>query len=116
MSGYIGVINAGSSSVKFALYDTDADVSVQFRGQVEGIGVAPSLRIRSAAGEVVAERTWPADEFDHNAATRELLKIGVALTEGAPVLGIGHRVVHGGMKYAAPIRLDRVALASLLEV
>jgi acetate kinase len=43
MSGYIVVINAGSSSVKFALYDTDADVSMQFRGQVEGIGVAPSL-------------------------------------------------------------------------
>jgi acetate kinase len=116
MSGYIVVINAGSSSVKFALYDTDADVSMRFRGQVEGIGVAPSLRIRNANSEVVAERTWPADEFDHDAATRELLKIGVALIEGAPVTGIGHRVVHGGMKYAAPIRMDRAALASLSEL
>ena len=116
MSGYVVVINAGSSSVKFALYDTDADVSMRFRGQVEGIGVAPSLRIRNADSEVVAERTWPADEFDHDAATRELLKIGVALIEGAPVTGIGHRVVHGGMKYAAPIRMDRAALASLSEL
>ena len=116
MPGYIVVINAGSSSVKFALYDTDADVSMRFRGQVEGIGVAPSLTIRNANGEVITERTWPADEFDHPAATRELLKVGVALIGGAPVVGIGHRVVHGGMKYAAPIRLDRAALASLSEL
>ena len=116
MSDYIVVINAGSSSVKFALYDTNADVSMRFRGQVEGIGVAPSLRIGNADGEVVAECTWPADGFDHDAATRELLKIGVALIEGAPVTGIGHRVVHGGMKYATPIRLDGATLASLSEL
>jgi acetate kinase len=116
MSGYIVVINSGSSSVKFALYDTDADVRMRFSGQVEGIGVAPSLRVRNANGEIITERTWPADEFDHYAATRELLKIGLVLIEGAPVVGIGHRVVHGGMKYASPIRLDRVSLASLAEL
>ena len=116
MSGYIVVINAGSSSVKFALYDTDADVSMRFRGQVEGIGVAPSLRIRNADGKVVTERTWAADAFDHDAATRQLLMIGRALIEGAPVTGIGHRVVHGGMNYTAPIRMDRATLASLSEL
>ena len=107
MSGYIVVINAGSSSVKFALYDTDADVSMRFRGQVEGIGVAPSLKIRDADGKVVAERTWAADAFDHDAATRELLKIGRTLIGEAPVIGIGHRVVHGGMKFDGPVRMDR---------
>ena len=116
MSGYIVVINAGSSSVKFALYETDADVSMRFRGQVEGIGVAPSLRIRNADGKVVTERTWAADAFDHDAATRELLMIGRALIEGAPVTGIGHRVVHGGMNYTAPTRMDRATLASLSEL
>ena len=49
-------------------------------------------------------------------ATRELLKIGRALLEGAPVAGIGHRVVHGGMQYAAPVRLDRTILASLSKL
>ena len=51
---------------------------MRFSGQVEGIGVAPSLRVSNANGEIITERTWPADEFDHDAATRELLKIGLA--------------------------------------
>ena len=116
MSGCIAVINAGSSSVKFALYDADTDVSMRFRGQVEGIGIAPHLKIRNAAGDVVTERNWPAADFDHYAATRELLTIGVTLIEGAPVAGIGHRVVHGGMQNAAPVRLDRTILASLEQL
>jgi acetate kinase len=116
MSGCIAVINAGSSSVKFALYDADVDANLRFRGQVEGIGVAPHLKISNGDGVVVTERSWPADGFDHDVATRELLKIGRALLEGAPVAGIGHRVVHGGMQYAAPVRLDRAILASLSEL
>ena len=116
MSGCIAVINAGSSSVKFALYDADVDANMRFRGQVEGIGVAPQLKISNGDGDVVTERSWPAEGFDHDVATRELLKIGRALLEGAPVAGIGHRVVHGGMQYAAPVRLDRTILASLSEL
>ncbi len=116
MSGCIAVINAGSSSVKFALYDADVDANLRFRGQVEGIGVAPHLKISNGDGVVVTERSWPADGFDHDVATRELLKIGRALLEGAPVAGIGHRVVHGGMQYAAPVRLDRTILASLSKL
>jgi acetate kinase len=116
MSGCIAVINAGSSSVKFALYDADVDANMRFRGQVEGIGVAPHLKISNGDGDVVTERSWPAEGFDHDVATRELLKIGRALLEGAPVAGIGHRVVHGGMQYAAPVRLDRTILASLSEL
>jgi acetate kinase len=116
MSGCIAVINAGSSSVKFALYDADADANMRFRGQVEGIGVAPHLKISNGDGDVVTERSWPAEGFDHDVATRELLKVGRTLLEGAPAAGIGHRVVHGGLQYAAPVRLDRTILASLSEL
>jgi acetate kinase len=65
---------------------------------------------------VVAEGSWPADGFNHDAATRELLSKGTRLIGGARVIGIGHRVVHGGMKYAAPIRVDRDVLAALSEL
>jgi acetate kinase len=97
MTGCIAVINAGSSSVKFALYEADGDVEMMFRGQVEGIGVAPRLTVGDAQGRTVAERDWPAEGFDHDAATRALLATGAGLLNGAPVAGIGHRVVHGGM-------------------
>ena len=116
MSGCIAVINAGSSSVKFALYEASGEANVLFRGQVEGIGVAPHLRIEDIHARAVAEHNWPADEFDHVTATRELLRTGTNLIEGRQVVGIGHRVVHGGMHYAAPIRLDRAVLTSLSEL
>ena len=116
MSGCIAVINAGSSSVKFAVYEASGEAHVLFRGQVEGIGTAPHLTIEDTNSRVVAEQNWPADGFDHVTATRELLTTGTNLIEGRQVVGIGHRVVHGGMHYAAPIRLDHAVLASLSEL
>ena len=116
MSGCIAVINAGSSSVKFAVYEASGEANVLFRGQVEGIGTAPHLTIEDTSSRVVAEQNWAVDGFDHVAATRELLRTGTNLIEGRQVVGIGHRVVHGGTDYAAPIRLDRAILASLSEL
>ena len=116
MSKAIAVLNAGSSSIKFALYDAAGEHSLLFRGQVEGIGVAPHLTVHDAHGETVAERSWSAPEFNHLAATREILKTGAELLRGAPVIGIGHRVVHGGTKYAAPVRVDDAILNALVDL
>src|ERR1700761_5491148 len=102
MTGSIAVINAGSSSVKFAICQTSRNADILFRGQIEGIGVAPRLKVRNAQGATLAEQTWPANGFDHHAATREILTTGASLVSGAPVMGIGHRVVHGGVKFNAP--------------
>jgi acetate kinase len=113
MSGCIAVINAGSSSIKFALCEASNDADIMFSGQIERIGVAPRLRVRTAKGEVLEERTWSADGFNHDAATREILTTGARLISGTPVIGIGHRVVHGGMMYEAPIRLDQAVLTTL---
>src|SRR5215472_15636128 len=113
MSGCVAVINAGSSSVKFALYEAAAEAGLLYRGQVEGIGLHPSLKVRDAKGATVAERSWPADSLDHAAATREILAAGRSLIAGMPVVGIGHRVVHGGLNYDRPVRLDREVLSEL---
>src|SRR5256714_6207612 len=115
MSGCIAVINAGSSSVKFALCEASNSADVMFRGQIEGIGVAPRLKVTDASGDVLEQRTWRADGLTHDAATREILATGASLASGTPVIGIGHRVVHGGMKYNAPVRLDRAVLTALAE-
>jgi acetate kinase len=116
MTGRIAVINAGSSSIKFAICQASRNVDILFRGQIEGIGVGPRLKVRNAQGATVAERTWPADGFDHDAATREILTTGASLNAGTPAIGIGHRVVHGGMKYAAPIRLNGEVLDELSKL
>jgi acetate kinase len=115
VKGCIATLNAGSSSIKFALYEA-SDESVLFRGEIEGIAVSPRLRATNADGETVAEQRWPAGDFDHQAAAREIINTIVGLIRGTPVLAVGHRVVHGGTGYSSPIRVTEHVLASLTKL
>lgn len=109
----VAVINAGSSSIKFAIYGGECFRSLMFRGQVEQIGLSPRLRVLDAKKEAVRERCWSAQELDHRAATREILETAVDLIDGTSVAGIGHRVVHGGLGYTAPTRISDEVVAAL---
>jgi acetate kinase len=113
MTDFIVVLNAGSSSIKFAVHAMDGDAPASHRGQIEALGVAPALKVRDAAGKVVAEQTWPADGLDHAAATRELVRVVVGLLGRENVAAVGHRVVHGGMHFAAPVPVNDAVLAEL---
>ena len=112
MNDCIAVLNAGSSSIKFAIHGLE-DGPVQFRGQVEAIGVAPALKVHDAAGKTVAEQTWPADGLNHEAATLELVQVIGGLVGREKIAAVGHRVVHGGMHFATPVRVDDTVLAEL---
>jgi acetate kinase len=116
MSECIAVINAGSSSIKFALYDGAVSRCVMFRGQIEQLGVSPRLRVKTQTGDVILEQQWDPAGFDHREATREILRTAVDLIDGATVRGVGHRVVHGGTNYSRPVRIDRGVLAALAEL
>jgi acetate kinase len=116
MSNSIAVINAGSSSVKFAIYQGTGDERCLFRGQIEGIGVAPRLRITDEDSGSVEDRTFAAEGFDHGAATREIMETGRALLKGGSVVAFGHRVVHGGLRYAAPVRVTESVLDDLAKL
>ena len=108
-NGCIAVLNAGSSSIKFALYE-DIGQDAIFRGQIEQIGVSPRLKVANASGETVIERNWPAADLDHRAATR-CSRDSPRPAPGPAASAVGHRVVHGGTKYAAPIRTDPEVMA-----
>jgi acetate kinase len=107
------VINAGSSSIKFALYSAGAYRPPSWRGQIEGIGASPRLTVVNSAAEQVAEEKWPGEGFDHRTATSKLLETATALLAGKPVAAVGHRVVHGGTDFAAPVRIDPGVIAAL---
>jgi acetate kinase len=109
----IAVINAGSSSIKFALFEVDGVQDLLFRGQIENIGVAPHLRIEDSSGEKIAENEWRASELDHKTATNVILETAIAHLGGKPVAAVGHRVVHGGTKFAEPTLVTRDVVASL---
>jgi acetate kinase len=112
MADCIAVLNAGSSSIKFALYDAQ-DELLLFRGQIESIGLRPRLMVEDAEGTTVTERSWPEHGLDHPGATREIVRITRELLDSRRIGAFGHRVVHGGTRYAAPVRIDPGILADL---
>ena len=111
--GCIAVLNAGSSSVKFALYEAGDNGVLLFRGQVEQLGLAPRMKVVDGKGETVTRRKWTNDQLDHRRATEEILKLCRELLAGRPVIGIGHRVVHGGTRFDSPARIDAEVLKYL---
>ncbi|MBS0642196.1 MAG: acetate kinase, partial [Proteobacteria bacterium] len=112
MSDFVVVLNAGSSSIKFAVHALD-DGPAQYRGQIEALGVAPALKVRDSTGAVVAEHTWQAAGMTHEVATHELVRVIVGLVGRDKVAAVGHRVVHGGITYAAPVRVTEAVLVDL---
>ncbi|MBX9751009.1 MAG: acetate/propionate family kinase [Roseococcus sp.] len=107
----IGVINAGSSSLKFSIYAGD---DCLLNGQVDGIGVHPAVKARTGQGEVLPapdfSATPPATPGDALIALLPWLQDWLA---GRQLAAIGHRVVHGGPKYAAPARVTPALLGEL---
>jgi acetate kinase len=109
-------INAGSSSLKFALFEVGAAgrITVVSHGQIEGIGAAPHLLVKDAAGAVLADRRWPQD----GGQTHEML-LGQLLDWVDTHLGqesltaVGHRVVHGGATHVMPERVTAELMRQL---
>lgn len=109
------VVNAGSSSLKFQVFDSEADgLKRRLRGQIDGVGARPRLRAEDAAGTVlIDERSAVADIPDlPHALDRARIWLRDAMDE-RPLRAIGHRVVHGGPDYAAPVLIDRSVLKAL---
>ncbi|WP_419900367.1 acetate/propionate family kinase [Roseomonas sp. USHLN139] len=110
------VLNAGSSSLKFQLYDVGAGdtLSRRFKGLIGGIGTPHGrLRVVDGADAVLAdERPDPSLLADVEAA-QALLGDWFLAHAGAPPSAVGHRVVHGGTEFTAPVRVDAAMLARL---
>jgi acetate kinase len=114
--GCLAVLNAGSSSIKFGLYEAGTDGPLLFRGQIERIGSAAHLKAVNVAGEVVVEQNWSKGTLDHHGATNEIVRLARELLAGRSVLAVGHRVVHGGEEFAAPVRVDAAVLTKLAKL
>ena len=106
MSDAILVINAGSSSIKFSLFVTrDETLDFFLGGQIEGLYTAAQFGAKSATGAVIGERRWATGEaLGHDAAVTFLAGFLRQEFGGHRLEAVGHRVVHGGLDYAAPVR------------
>ena len=105
MTETILVVNAGSSSIKFQLFDVGAydQLKRRLRGQIEGVGTRPRL-VANVKGETLVEETWPkADVSDVPAALDKVITFLRKQIGGSLPAAVGHRVVHGGPDYSEPI-------------
>ena len=114
MSDVLLVINAGSSSIKFSVYavGSGAPLALRYRGEVDGLGARPRFVAREASGGEPAAEVLGAGA-SHDDALRKILDWIEARTAGTEIVAAGHRVVHGGVRYAAPVVLTPDVLSEL---
>ncbi len=108
-------LNAGSSSIKFSLFELHdtADLALVRRGQIEAIGSAPRLRVKDSAGIVVDEQSWPHTTHDFKALMEKIIGWVEAYLGDQPLFAVGHRVVHGGTDHIAPALVTDALLVQL---
>lgn len=115
MNRIILVINAGSSSLKFETFDwrENGEIQRQLKGQIEAIGSHPHLIARDAAGAIRIDRHFHADDVATVETAQECIGLWLeSHLDGLPI-AVGHRVVHGGVTYSKPVRLDDVVITDL---
>jgi acetate kinase len=112
MTDRILTLNAGSSSLKFGLFDAGAEAPAWMDGVIQRIGEVPRL---DAKGGGVQERIGrdlpPEAAADHAGALETLLAVLAERLAGDPIVGVGHRVVHGGPVHGRP----EVVTSALLD-
>jgi acetate kinase len=109
------VVNAGSSSVKFQIFElaNSGDPQRLIKGQVDGIGTRPRLRAEARDGKPLIDKTYaPGDIAD---VPRAIMAAGEWLrqTQKINLAAVGHRVVHGGPQYDRPVLVNKEVLAQL---
>ncbi len=111
MSRTIVVLNAGSSSIKFDIYEGSREI---FRGQVSGLGATPQIQIRDCTKGTQEAGNLPEEEGrNHEAALLALLKRLDSVVDRSEIVAVGHRIVHGGHLHTRPRVIDEALLADL---
>ncbi|MCB1706303.1 MAG: acetate/propionate family kinase [Halioglobus sp.] len=119
MTDIILIINAGSSSIKFALYSPGGQrdtLVCLFRGAIQDIGARACLRVSENALRHGGSAAIAGEAHTHEAALQQILEWMATLAPHYRLVAAGHRVVHGGMAFKAPIRLDRESLSRLQDL
>jgi acetate kinase len=109
------VVNAGSSSVKFQVFETGGKSSLKrlIKGQMDGIGTRPRLRAQAADNTALIDQTYGLDVVsDVPSAIREA-GAWLRTSQKLNLIAVGHRVVHGGPGYSRPVLIDNEIVKKL---
>ncbi|HWE26126.1 MAG TPA: acetate/propionate family kinase [Myxococcales bacterium] len=110
------VVNAGSSSLKFSIYEIENENGLRLacKAQIDGIGGHARLHARDAEGAVLIDETYAAKDVPDAAAAMERAGAWLRAHSGGIIpVAVGHRVVHGGPAFASPVAVDDAVFAAL---
>ncbi len=111
MSEYLLTLNAGSSSVKFSLFDTaDKEIELVTSGEVECLGHDACFRVDKTGCGIESRQLG---YTDHAGAISYVINWINVTFHVARVVAIGHRIVHGGLKYTQPVLINSDVFAYL---
>jgi len=116
---YALVLNAGSSSLKFCVYKRPPGDAwrLEARGQIEGIGTKPQLSATNGARAVLVDQALDGKTVRDGKSALDALAAWLrSRYSGARVLGVGHRVVHGGARHAGPVVVSPQVLEELRQL
>jgi len=116
---YALVLNAGSSSLKFCVYKRPGGAAwgLEARGQIEGIGTKPQLSAKDGARKVLVDQALDGKTVRDGRSALDALAAWLrSRYSGARVLGVGHRVVHGGARHAGPVVVTPRVLEELRQL
>ncbi|CCE09773.1 propionate kinase/acetate kinase C, anaerobic [Bradyrhizobium sp. STM 3843] len=114
---HILTLNSGSSSIKFALFERQAELVECIRGQIEGLGAHdPHLTAEQGGHKVVDERVDAAKAADHEVALNLVLALLDKTIGRTAIEAVGHRVVHGGIEFSESIVLDSTNIEKLAKL
>ena len=105
-------LNAGSSSLKFALFAAET-LAEHGRGEIEHLGAQARLAFRPAQGRAIAHTLRAEEGGDHHAALKTALATIAEATPDLDVAAVGHRIVHGGLQFSKPALIDEAVYAAL---
>lgn len=117
MVDVIGVLNSGSSSIKYSVFAiTDGELRCTIAGQIESLHTSPRF-VAKSDGEIVAEKRWgECNKLAHADATEFLLDFLRKEIAGSHLIAVGHRVAHGGLKYRSPVRVNSGVVEDLEQL
>ena len=109
------VVNAGSSSVKFQIYEvgTPGDPRRLIKGQMDGVGTRPRLRAETHDGSSLIDKVYEPPEVPDVATAIAVTGKWLRETQSFTLIAVGHRVVHGGPRYDRPVVIDSGVVACL---
>jgi acetate kinase len=118
MDDYALVLNAGSSSLKFCVYQRPEGKQWQLaaRGQIEGIGTSPRFSVKDGTGAQLDEEKLTSSVRDGSTAVDALASWLRSKYGGSRVVGVGHRVVHGGAQFTGPTIINQQVLEDLRKL